>query len=158
MSYNTNDLNLLIMGVYVVLPTSFISMALGNIDWTQVATVVIAGFSIVFGVLLTLILIFYIFGLIVSKTIEKSKKNKQGKSDAGNAAPAVTPAPKNVAHAPAPVVQDGVSGEVVAAITAAIAASEGADRPFVIRSIKKKSVSGRNPWASAAVSDNTKPF
>lgn len=136
-------------------------MALGNIDWIQVATVVISGFSIVFGVLLVLILIFYAFGAIVSKSVNASKKGKKkGKSDESKAsAPAITPAPKSVAKAsPAPVADNGVTGEVVAAITAAIAMSEGEGKTFTIRSIKKKSVSGRNPWASAAVADNTKPF
>lgn len=143
----------------MVLPNSFISMALGNIDWIQVATVVLAGFLIVFGVLLALILIFYVFGFVVSKTVNSGKKGKKNKAEEGKpSAPAITPAPKSVAQAPAPVVEDGVSGEVVAAITAAIVASEGTGRPFTIRSIRKKSVSGRNPWANAAVADNTKPF
>lgn len=146
----------------MVLPTSLFQMAFkmpdfSQIDWIQVATVVVAGFSIVFGVLLALILIFSVFGKVVSKSVEAGKKKKSKKEAAS--APTIAPAPASVARtAPAPVIEDGVSGEVVAAITAAIVASEGADKPFVIRSIRKKSVSGRNPWASAAVADNTKPF
>lgn len=61
-----------------------------------------------------------------------------------------------VAPAPLPVVEQGISGEVVAAITAAIVASEGTG--VVVRSIKKKNVAGRNPWAQAANIDNTRPF
>ena len=51
----------------------------------------------------------------------------------------------------------GVSEEVVAAITAAIAASEGSSN-FVIRSVKRKEAGSRNPWARAAVADNTRAF
>ena len=58
--------------------------------------------------------------------------------------------------APAPAVEPGISNEVVAAIAAAVVATEGPGT--VVRSIKKKNVSGRNPWAAAATADNTRPF
>ena len=70
------------------------------------------------------------------------------------------PAPKAVAsNANAPQVEAGISGEVVAAIAAAIAVSEG--EGAVVKSIRKVNVvnvKGRNPWANAAVYDNTRPF
>ncbi len=132
---------------------------LKNLDWGQVATVVIAGVVIVLGVLFVLIGLFYAFGAIVSKSEQAAKKrhDKNGKKDEKSQAPVVTPAPSNVAPAAEPVVEQGISGEVVAAITAAIVQSEEG-KPFKIRSIKKKSVSGRNPWANAAVYDNTRSF
>lgn len=132
---------------------------LKNLDWGQVATVVIAGIVIVLGVLIVLIGLFYAFGAIVSKSEQAAKKrhNKNDKKNDKNENPVVTPAKSNVAPAAEPVVEQGISGEVVAAITAAIVQSEEG-KPFTIRSIKKKSVSGRNPWANAAVYDNTKPF
>lgn len=127
------------------------------IDWTYTITVVVAGVLIVVGMLILLIFIFKAFGAIVSATEKSAKKRKEKKNETSKAeAPVVTPAPASVA-APAPVVENGISGEVVAAISAAIAVSEGGN-PVVIRSIRKKSVSGRNPWASAAVADNTRPF
>ena len=128
----------------------------GAIDWTQVATVVLAGVGIVLGVLIVLIALFNGFGKLVSK-LEQSAKDKKAKknSENVNVAPAVKAAP--VKAAPQPVVEQGISGEVVAAITAAITASEGSNQ-IVIRSVKRKDVGSRNPRARAAVNDNTRSF
>ncbi len=131
----------------------------GSIDWAQVATVVLAGVGIVLGVLIVLIFVFGAFGNVVSK-LEKSAKEKKAKKDAAKAA-------KNVKEAPvtktapavkeAPVIEQDISGEIVAAITAAVTACEGSNQ-FVIRSVKRKDVGSRNPWARAAVRDNTRSF
>lgn len=157
----------------------FITAKLGgyfsSIDWVQVATVVIAGIGIVLGVLIVLICVFGGFGKLVSKMEAFSKKMAEKKAarkaekDAKKAAKKgetvseivnETPAVKAVSAvkaAPQPVVEQGISGEVVAAITAAITASEGSNQ-FVIRSVKRKDVGSRNPWARAAVNDNTRAF
>ena len=148
------------------------------------ATVIIAGISIVVGVLLLLILVFNIFGKIVPKieafTIAREEKRAKRKA-ARKAKKAAKKAAKelekngetgsaavignddvpvekvqNLAPKPIPVVEQGISGEVVAAITAAIVASEG--EGVVVHSIKRKNVGGRNPWAQAANIDNTRPF
>ena len=128
-----------------------------SIDWAQVATVVLAGVGIVLGVLIVLIFVFSGFGKLVS-SLEKSAKGKKTNknSENVNATPAVKAA-SAVKAAPAPVVEQVISGEVVAAITAAITASEGSNQ-FVIRSVKRKDVGSRNPWARAAVNDNTRAF
>ena len=153
---------------------------LKNVEWVQVATVVIAGICIVLGVLIVLIFVFNGFGKLVSSMEASAKKRaakkaakkaakeaaKEASKEAGKevkitqviapnimAAPPVAKAPV----APAPVVEEGISGEVVAAITAAIAAQEG-NNQFVIRSVQKKDVGSRNPWARAAVTDNTRAF
>lgn len=137
---------------------------LTNLDWAQVATVVIAGVFIVLAVLIVLIGIFKGFGSLLTATEKRAKKRaeKKAQKKAAEKSPASAPvaAPavvKKPAPAPAPAVQQGISGEVVAAITAAITASEGG-APVSIRSIKVKNVSGRNPWASAAIMDNARPF
>lgn len=135
-------------------------------DVTFTATVVIAGICVVMAVLILMIAIFQGFGQVVSKTEAKAKKRamkkqadkleKTGTVSVNNSTVS-RPAP-----APAPVVENGISGEVVAAIAAAVAVSEG---PGAVvksiskaRAIKKVNVSGRNPWAQAAVVDNTRPF
>ncbi|MDE6752512.1 MAG: OadG family protein [Eubacterium sp.] len=133
----------------------------GSIDWAQVATVVLAGVGIVLGVLIVLIFVFGAFGNVVSK-LEKSAKEKKAKKDAAKAAKNVkeTPVTKTapaVKEAPTPVIEQGISGEIVAAITAAVTACEGSNQ-FVIRSVKRKDVGSRNPWARAAVNDNTRSF
>lgn len=144
---------------------------LANLEWAQVATVVIAGVFIVLAVLIVLIGIFKGFGSLLTSTeklakkrAEKKaqkkaeKKGKQAAQESSASAPVAAPAVvKKSSPAPAPAVQQGISGEVVAAITAAITASEGG-APVSIRSIKVKNVSGRNPWASAAIMDNARPF
>lgn len=112
--------------------------------------VVIAGIVIVMLVLILLILIFKGFGKAVSRG------NKSGENDAPQAPASVSQAVQ-AAPAPAPSVQNGISGEIVAAIAAAVYAAEGG-KQVVIRSIRVKNVSGRNPWAAAAIADNTKPF
>ena len=110
------------------------------------------------AVLILLIFIFKIFGLTVSKTENAAKHGKKSAKAEKAAAPAPAPAPKAApAAAPAPVVQNGISGEIVAAITAAITASEG-NSNFTVRSIRVKNVRSRNPWASAAIADNVRPF
>lgn len=118
---------------------------------TFTATVVIAGLGIVLVTLAVLIVVFKLFGNIVSKSQNKSKKKaveaQQKEMQQVSTAPAAKPA------------QQGISGEVVAAISAAVYALEG--EGAVIRSItpKKQSPIGvRNPWAQAAVIENTRPF
>ena len=123
---------------------------LGGVDWMLTSEVVIAGIVIVMLVLILLILIFKGFGKAVSRG------NKSGENDAPQAPASVSQAVQ-VAPAPAPSVQNGISGEIVAAIAAAVYAAEGG-KQVVIRSIRVKNVSGRNPWAAAAIADNTKPF
>jgi len=130
------------------------------------ATVIIAGLGIVLATLAVLIVVFYAFGSVVSKAEGSSKKKAQKKNAENkisqpkteNSAAKVTSA----VSAAAPAVQDGISGEVVAAISAAVYAIEGADASISaitpVRNTKKNPITGRNPWAQAAVIENTKPF
>lgn len=168
-----NITNKIIMGEFVVSP---ILMLTADTSAVFTATVVIAGISIVVGVLLLLILVFNIFGKIVPIIERKSKaaaERKAAKKAARKARRAAKKAAKKgeaveessfeaeisapiLTPAPAPIVEQDISGEVVAAIAAAVAATEGSGA--VVRSIKKKKVSGRNPWSAAATADNTRPF
>lgn len=126
-------------------------------------TVVIGGIGIVLGALMVLILVFFAFGKIMSVSQARAKKKEAKKiqsemqanlSKVSAAAPTPTPA-----SAPVPVVEDGIPQEVVAAISAAVYAMDGG--AGVVRSITKKTgspITTRNPWAQAAVADNTRPF
>ncbi len=145
-----------------------ITLSVSSIDWAQVATVVVAGVGIVLGVLIVLIGVFSGFGALISKLEGTAKKraarkaakkaDKQAEKNGAKEEPVIGESPAAEAKAaPAPVAEQGISGEVVAAITAAITASEGTNQ-FVIRSVKKKNVGSRNPWARAAVTDNTRAF
>ncbi|MCI9111663.1 MAG: hypothetical protein HFJ99_03755 [Eubacterium sp.] len=146
-----------------------ITLSVSSIDWAQVATVVVAGVGIVLGVLIVLIGVFSGFGALISKLEGTAKKraarkaakkaDKQAEKNGAKEEPVIgeSPTAAEAKAAPAPVAEQGISGEVVAAITAAITASEGTNQ-FVIRSVKKKNVGSRNPWARAAVTDNTRAF
>lgn len=121
-------------------------------DWT----VVVAGITIVLGTLLLLILVFKLFGSVMEKTAGKSKKKAKSSEPVQNS----KPVPTAPAAAPAPVVEQGISGEVVAAISAAVCTVEGSGSTITsIKTVRKQSpITGRNPWSQAAVIDNTRPF
>ena len=127
---------------------------------TFTVTVIVAGIGIVLCTLLVLIGVFYAFGAVVSKSQANAKK-KEAKKMQSDMEAALLKASESVpapAPASAPVIEEGISGEVVAAISAAVYAMEGGSA--VIRSVSRKAspVSIRNPWAQAAVVDNTRPF
>lgn len=124
-------------------------------------TVVIGGIGIVLGTLIVLILVFFAFGKImsVSQARAKKKEAKKIQSEMQANLSKVSAAAPTPASAPAPVVEDGIPQEVVAAISAAVYAMDGG--AGVVRSITKKTgspITTRNPWAQAAVADNTRPF
>ena len=146
---------------HIVLATSIVPDT--SVGFT--ATVIIAGLGIVLATLAVLIIVFNIFGKIVSKTqgANMRKKNKKNAlSPELNIIPTPPPAPTS---APAPAVSQGISGEVVAAISAAVYMMEGegavvtAIAPATpVRTQVKNPITRRNPWAFAAISENTRPF
>lgn len=173
MFYNSTDK--ITMGEFVVSP---ILLLTADRSTTFTATVVIAGIVIVVGMLLLLILIFNLFGKFVpvlervsnavnakmaawwagvkAKRAAKKAAKKGENTDQTEPEPILSTPPMPAKPVPAPIVEQGISDEVVAAIAAAVAATEGSGA--VVRSIKKKNVGGRNPWSAAATADNTRPF
>lgn len=128
---------------------------------TFTSTVVIAGIVIVLGILVLLIFVFKAFGAIVhgAETRSKKKKLKAMENQVTVAAAPAAPAAKAAPAAPAPVVESGIPGEVVAVIAAAVAASEGPGAVVQsVRRVRPNPVGVRNPWAAAAVAENTRPF
>lgn len=121
------------------------------------AKVVLTGFVVVFVMLILLIFIIKIFSAIVQKAqsagsnIKKGKKNKDEK-------PAEKPAAAPASVVTASAATDGISDEVVAVISAAVATMYGSSEKARIKSIKKSSDGGRSAWAKAGVLDNTRPF
>ena len=114
---------------------------------TFTSTVVIAGIVIVLGILVLLIFVFKAFGAIVHGAETRGKKKKLKAMES------------QVTAAPAPVVESGIPGEVVAVIAAAVAASEGPGAVVQsVRRVRPNPVGVRNPWAAAAVAENTRPF
>ena len=126
------------------------------------STVVISGIVIVVAMLVLLIIIFELFGKVVSKAQSKKSAKKTN-------AKKVEDAPVIVESTPAPQAKanDGsVSGEIVAAISAAVYQLEGEDAticsitpaaaPVPVR--KQNPITCRNPWAQSAVVENTMSF
>ena len=120
------------------------------------AKVVLTGFVVVFAVLILLIAIIKIYSTIVTKAQNAGKNKKKKEIVKTETAKAATDV-KQAAPAPAPSVQDGVSEEVVAVISAAVATMYGSPEKARIKSIKKSS-GGRSAWANAGLLDNTRPF
>lgn len=107
---------------------------------------VLIGVAVVFAVLLLLTCIFWLFGVVAG-----GGKNSEAKKS-------VEPAPPVPKHVPAPVVEDGVPDEVVAAIAAAVAAMSDGSTGYAIRRIRPVRTNARPVWAAAGVAENTQPF
>lgn len=121
------------------------------------AKVVLTGFVVVFAMLILLIFIIKIYSAIVQKAQSagsNSKKGKKNKDEKPAEKPAAAPAPVVTASA----ATDGISDEIVAVISAAVATMYGSSEKARIKSIKKSSDGGRSAWAKAGVLDNTRPF
>ncbi len=108
----------------------------------------LAGFVIVFVVLILLILIVKVYSMIV-QGITKAAKKKEKKE----------PIPQVVSEKTSlteTVEEEDISGEVVAAIAAAVDYIYG-EKPHKIKSVKRTK-SARSAWAAAGLRENTRPF
>lgn len=124
-----------------------------------IVSVVITGIVVVFIGLIILILLVSVYGSIFDslnrKKAEKQKAELEAK--ARENAPTQKAAPMPAETAP-PVIEDGIEEEIVAVITAAIAAmSAGSGKKLMLRSISTAKGS-RNAWAAAGIAENTRPF
>lgn len=129
------------------------SLALGEKGILS-AKIVLTGFVVVFSVLIILITFIVIYGKIVTsaETMAENKK-KKAETKAQEAKPVASVAVKK-----APAIQsNGVSDEIVAVISAAVATMYGSTEKVKIKSIKKSN-GGRSAWANAGVINNTRPF
>ena len=115
-------------------------------------SVVFTGIIVVFAILVVLVFLCSLLSIVIGGQGKKDKKEGTvQKSEPPKAAPAPVPA------APAPVVEEGIPGEVVAAISAAVACMLGSDKPFAVRSVKRARES-RPAWNAAGIAENTRPF
>ena len=115
---------------------------------------ILTGVLVVFSTLLVLTFIFWLFGKVFgrSKTGEKRKEEKSAKAPT-----AVQAAPKAPAVQEAPAVQAGISGEVVAAIAAAVACMAPEGKRYTVRSVSR--AAGERPvWSAAGLAESTRPF
>ncbi len=126
--------------------------------WGSVGIITLAGILIVFAILALLIFMFWLMGVIF-KTADKSSKGRKSRAEAAKAA--ASPA----AAAPAPaqteeIAEDpGDDEEIMAVISAAIAAyAEEEGTSYTIRNVKRRDTRTRSAWSLAGIGENTRPF
>lgn len=109
---------------------------------------VITGIIVVFLILAVLIGLLYVISFFSNLGNKKKKETKP-------AAPAPVPAP-----APVEVVEeDEDDAEIIAVISAAIAAYTAGDgKSYAIKKIKRAEKQPRSSWGNAGVNENTRPF
>ena len=113
--------------------------------------VTITGIVLVFLILVLLMTIITLEGKIFDSMNAKKKAAKAAASKP--AAPAKPAAPvQQAAAAPAPQVEAGIPGDVVAAIMAAIHAM--GNGKYTLKAVRRS----KNGWGNAGVNDTTAPF
>lgn len=111
--------------------------------------VTITGIVLVFLILILLMAIITLEGKIFDSMNAKKKAAKEAAK-----APAVQPAApvQQAAAAPAPQVEEGIPGDVIAAIMAAIHAM--GNGKYTLKAVSRS----KNGWGNAGVNDTTAPF
>ena len=111
--------------------------------------VTITGIVLVFLILILLMAIITLEGKIFDSMNAKKKAAKEAAK-----APAAKPAApvQQAAAAPAPQVEEGIPGDVVAAIMAAIHAM--GNGKYTLKAVRRS----KNGWGNAGINDTTAPF
>ena len=111
--------------------------------------VTITGIVLVFLILILLMAIITLEG----KIFDWMGSNKKDAKEAAKAPAAKPAAPvQQAAAAPAPQVEEGIPGDVVAAIMAAIHAM--GNGKYTLKAVRRS----KNGWGNAGVNDTTAPF
>lgn len=122
-----------------------------------ITSVVITGMVVVFLGLVLLILLVFGYGKLFDFIDNKKDKRARKKLEKMLAQTVDNTSEPSSITAP-PVIEDGIDDEVVAVITAAIAAlSTKSGKKLKLRSVKTAKPS-RPVWANAGIIDNTRPF
>ncbi len=124
-------------------------------DMQLAFVVIISGLVIVFLALIVLIALMWAMG----KALSSLKRDQ--KPSAPAQAPVVPAAPKQAAPVAQvqPAAEEGIPGEVVAAISAAVAflMEDAGEKGYVVKSIKRAR-EARPVWGLAGIMENTRPF
>lgn len=114
---------------------------------SEAGMTVLIGLAVVFTALLLLTCVFWLFGVIAKKG---ESPNNQATNTVSTPKPAVIPAP---------IVENGVSDDIVAVIAAAIAAMSDGETQYAIRRIRPAVRTNARPaWAAAGIAENTQSF
>ncbi len=123
------------------------------------STVVISGPTIVLAVIAVLVIILVLFGRATRRAADAKNHLTQHEKDKRDGTINGKKPEKREFREPLPAAPQGVSPEIVAAISAAVYMLEGEGAVVTsIRPLRKNPISCRNPWAAAAIAENTKPF
>lgn len=125
-------------------------------DWSLVFATVVTGMVVVFFILLLLIGFIMLMGKVFyrgEKKIKSESENKTAESIITHSTPERT---KNTYN-------NGINGEIVAAITAAVAAiGEDEGKTYAIKNISKRKNAPRSDrtsgWGAAGISESMRPF
>ena len=134
---------------------SLLPAGLTAFDGTLVST----GLVLVLALLVVLCLIIMLQGKIFDAGKKKQADEARAALERSAPAPVTGPAPAPRAATPAPAVEAGIPGEVVAAIAAAVYCLEGAG--VTVRSVRRlpqPGASRRGVWGDAGVAETTRPF
>lgn len=122
--------------------------------------VLLTGLVVVFAALIVLTFVIKGYGMIITSITSASKKKKAEAQAAKKAAQQATAKPAAPAAKPAapaaPAVQEGIPGEVIAAIAAAVDYTYGAGT-HTIRAVRRVP-QNRSAWGSAGLAESTRPF
>ncbi len=127
-----------------------------NLDLAMI--VLLTGMVVVFVALIVLTFVIKGYGALISSVTVARKKKKAEAQVAKKAAQDATvkPAVPVVKKAAAPAVQEGIPGEVIAAIAAAVDYTYGAGT-HTIRAVRRVP-QNRSAWGSAGLAESTRPF
>ena len=128
-----------------------------NVDgnWGLIGSTVITGIVIVFLILAILIFFLWAMGKIF-QTIENSKKKK---AEENALVIAVAPAISEAQTDEAEIYEENDDDEIIAVISAAIAAyGEAEGKQYRICGIKKREKSQRSGWSAAGIAENMRSF
>lgn len=115
--------------------------------------VLLTGMVVVFAALIVLTYVIKGYGMIITSITSGSKKKK---AEAQAAKKAVEKAAAKPAAPAAPAVQEGIPGEVIAAIAAAVDYTYSAGT-HTIRAVRRVP-QNRSAWGSAGLAESTRPF
>lgn len=120
-------------------------------DWGLALSTTATGLIVVFLVLIILIIVISILGKVMGSLTNRPKADN-------NKAQVVQQAPVESTVVAQSELEDGISEEVVAAISAAVAVIMSAEgKSCRIRSVKRTRTN-RPVWSAAGIQDNTRPF
>lgn len=128
-----------------------------NVDgnWGLIGSTVITGIVIVFLILAILIFFLWAMGKIF-QTIENSKKKK---AEENALVIAVAPAISEAQTDETEIYEENDDDEIIAVISAAIAAyGEAEGKQYRICGIKKREKSQRSGWSAAGIAENMRSF